>query len=186
MRSNEKTGWPLKPESNIRRTGRFSNLAILILCAFFASSEALLIKDESKEVISKRVHDWTAENQFLSNVYGEESLASIEYTPRNIGVAAGKMTCVKLTSERIGKRPTTYTVTRIEGRDSTARSLARDHKMVIDKRRLARLTDKRDALAQELAPPGARRPRTPRGGAVARPRLRRGPRSGPSVSTTRA
>ena len=151
MRSNEKTGWPLKPESNIRRTGRFSNLAILILCAFFASSEALLIKDESKEEISKRVHDWTAENQFLSNVYGEESLASIEYTPRNIGVAAGKMTCVKLTSERIGNRPTTYTVTRIEGRDSTARSLARDHQMVIDKRRLARLTDKRDALAQELA-----------------------------------
>jgi hypothetical protein len=34
-------------------------------------------------------------------VYGEEGLALIEYTPRNIGVAAGKMTCVKLTSERI-------------------------------------------------------------------------------------
>ena len=49
MRTNEKTGWRLKPESNIRRTGRFCNLAILTLCAFFASSEALLIKDESKE-----------------------------------------------------------------------------------------------------------------------------------------
>ena len=57
MRTNEKTGWPVKPESNMRRTGGFSNLAILILCAFFASSEALLIKDESKEEISKRVHD---------------------------------------------------------------------------------------------------------------------------------
>ena len=82
MRTNGKTGWRLNPESNIRRTGRFCNLAILTLCAFFASSEALLIKDESKEEISKRVHDWAAENQFLSNVYGAR-LAQL--APRQAG-----------------------------------------------------------------------------------------------------
>ena len=49
MRTNEKTGWRLKPERKIRRTGGFCNLAILTHFAFFASSEALLIKDESKE-----------------------------------------------------------------------------------------------------------------------------------------